>query len=81
MSLAAGSENILVVKDLKKYFPSRKGFFNEIVSHNKAVNGVDFAIKKGECVGLVGESGSGKTTGPLRRAAWGASLHNALPGP
>lgn len=56
------NENILVVKGLKKYFPNRKGFFNKIVSHNKAVNGVDFAIKKGESVGLVGESGSGKTT-------------------
>ena len=32
------------------------------MSYNKAVNGVDFAIKKGESVGLVGESGSGKTT-------------------
>lgn len=56
------NENILVVKGLKKYFPNRKGFFNKIVSYNKAVNGVDFAIKKGESVGLVGESGSGKTT-------------------
>ena len=62
MSLASDSEDILVVKDLKKYFPNRKGFFNKIISHNKAVNGVDFTIKKGECVGLVGESGSGKTT-------------------
>jgi oligopeptide/dipeptide ABC transporter ATP-binding protein len=55
-------ENILVVKGLKKYFPNRKGFFNKIVNYNKAVNGVDFFIKKGETVGLVGESGSGKTT-------------------
>jgi len=52
----------LVVKGLKKYFPNRKGFFNKIVNYNKAVNGVDFFIKKGESVGLVGESGSGKTT-------------------
>jgi oligopeptide/dipeptide ABC transporter ATP-binding protein len=51
-----------VVKGLKKYFPNRKGFFNKIVNYNKAVNGVDFFIKKGESVGLVGESGSGKTT-------------------
>ncbi len=50
------------VKGLKKYFPNRKGFFNNIVSFNKGVNGVDFTIKKGESVGLVGESGSGKTT-------------------
>jgi oligopeptide/dipeptide ABC transporter ATP-binding protein len=52
----------LVVKGLKKYFPNRKGFFYKIASYNKAVNGVDFFIKKGETVGLVGESGSGKTT-------------------
>ena len=51
-----------MVKGLKKYFPNRKGFFNKIVNYNKAVNGVDFFIKKGESVGLVGESGSGKTT-------------------
>ena len=51
-----------MVKGLKKYFPTRKGFFNKIVNYNKAVNGVDFFIKKGESVGLVGESGSGKTT-------------------
>lgn len=58
----ARDENILAVKGLKKHFPNRKGFFNRIVGYNKAVNGVDFAIKKGESVGLVGESGSGKTT-------------------
>jgi oligopeptide/dipeptide ABC transporter ATP-binding protein len=52
----------LVVKGLKKYFPNRKGFFYKIANYNKAVNGVDFFIKKGETVGLVGESGSGKTT-------------------
>jgi len=62
MVIDTRSDNILVVKGLKKYFPNRKGFFNTIVSYNKAVNGVDFAIRKGECVGLVGESGSGKTT-------------------
>ena len=50
------------VRGLKKYFPNRKGFFYKIVNYNKAVNGVDFFIKKGESVGLVGESGSGKTT-------------------
>ena len=50
------------VKGLKKYFPNRKGFFQKIYNFTKAVNGVDFFIKKGETVGLVGESGSGKTT-------------------
>ncbi len=50
------------IKGLKKYFPNRKGFFQKIYNYTKAVNGVDFYIKKGETVGLVGESGSGKTT-------------------
>ena len=52
----------MVVKGLKKFFPNRKGFFYKTVNYTKAVNGVDFFIKKGETVGLVGESGSGKTT-------------------
>jgi oligopeptide/dipeptide ABC transporter ATP-binding protein len=53
---------LLEVKNLKKYFPVRKGFFRKVVGQIRAVNGVNFFIREGETLGLVGESGCGKTT-------------------
>ncbi len=53
---------ILEVKNLKKYFPIKRGFFRRVVGHVKAIDGVSFHIKKGETLGLVGESGCGKST-------------------
>lgn len=55
-------ETLLEVRNLKKYFPIRKGLFSKVVGHVKAVDGVDFTVKKGETLGLVGESGCGKST-------------------
>jgi len=56
------NEVLLQLKDLKMYFPIKKGFFQKTVAHVKAVDGVSFEIKRGETLGLVGESGCGKTT-------------------
>ena len=55
-------KNLLVINDLKKYFPIQKGILRRQVGEVKAVDGVSFNINAGETVGLVGESGSGKTT-------------------
>ena len=56
------SENLIEVKNLKKYFPIKKGVFSKTIGNVKAVDDVSFTIKKGETLGLVGESGCGKTT-------------------
>jgi len=53
---------ILRIEDLKKYFPIRSGFFQQVVGHVKAVDGVSLFIRENEVLGLVGESGCGKTT-------------------
>ena len=50
------------VKDLKKHYPIRGGFFQTVVGQVRAVDGISFEIFEGETLGLVGESGCGKTT-------------------
>ena len=59
MSNEKKTENILEVKDLKMHFDVHKGGKTHSV---KAVDGVTFAVKRGETLGLVGESGCGKST-------------------
>ncbi|WXR62227.1 dipeptide ABC transporter ATP-binding protein [Peptostreptococcaceae bacterium AGR-M142] len=60
--MAKKDDILLEVKNLKKYFPIKKGFFGGNTQHVKAVDDVSFFIKKGETLGLVGESGCGKST-------------------
>ena len=62
MNGRAAADDLVVVKDLYKYFPINAGIVSRHVADVKAVDGIDFTIRSGETLGLVGESGSGKTT-------------------
>ncbi|MEP1208595.1 MAG: dipeptide ABC transporter ATP-binding protein [Rhizobiaceae bacterium] len=55
-------ETLVDVSNLKMHFPIYKGLFRRKVGDVKAVDGVTFAIRRGETLGLVGESGCGKST-------------------
>ncbi|WP_306028110.1 ABC transporter ATP-binding protein [Stappia sp. MMSF_3263] len=53
---------VVEAKDVKVWFPVRRGFLRRTVDHIKAVDGIDVTVREGQTLGIVGESGSGKTT-------------------
>ena len=56
------SDQILIVKNLKKYFPLGKPLFKRLAQFVRAVDDVSFVVERGKTLGIVGESGCGKTT-------------------
>lgn len=60
--LAPDAETILSIQDLKLWFPIKKGFWQRVTGHIKAVDGISLHLRTGETLGIVGESGSGKST-------------------
>jgi len=53
---------LLEVKNLRKFFPLKGGLLHRVQGYVHAVNDVSFTVKRGETFGVVGESGCGKTT-------------------
>jgi microcin C transport system ATP-binding protein len=53
---------VIEARDVRVWFPIRRGLLRRTVGHIKAVDGVSLAVREGQTVGVVGESGSGKTT-------------------
>ena len=53
---------VLVVENVKKYFPIKTNFFGKPTRFLRAVDDVSFAVDSGTTIGIVGESGCGKTT-------------------
>jgi microcin C transport system ATP-binding protein len=57
-----GAAVVVEAKNLKVWFPIKRGLFRRTVGHVKAVDDVSFTVRAGQTLGIVGESGSGKTT-------------------
>ncbi len=58
----ASAAAVVETRNLKIWFPIKRGFFRKTIGHIKAVDGLDAVVRAGQTLGIVGESGSGKTT-------------------
>ena len=62
IKLFDNTKEILHIKNLKVWYPIKKGLLKKTIDHVKAINDLSFDLKEGESIGIVGESGSGKTS-------------------
>ncbi|MFD1483342.1 ABC transporter ATP-binding protein [Paracoccus nototheniae] len=60
--VASDAPVLVETRDLKVWFPIKRGLMRRVTGHVKAVNGATLTLRAGETLGVVGESGSGKTT-------------------